>query len=228
MESRAALRENCWRECLVLGPRQGAPRLPRSREAEVREPGARYQQGRLQNVGDGRLTLLPRRDNLRFHTVRRRLMTNMLLGTVAVLFCSASSACGESASFDLTVAAGRYERKNVPVRVQLPPGQIGDARIASLTLTLPDGDAIPAQWTGPGLISGDGGEIHFILPHLAVGQSVRLRATPSTDPSSGTRGFAWHDHPGHHADLFFSKRPVVTYHYERLDESSPASRVRTY
>jgi hypothetical protein len=133
-----------------------------------------------------------------------------------------------SVSFDITIAAGPHERKDVPVRVQLPLSHLGDARIASVTLTLPDGNAIPAQWTRPGLISGDGGEIHLILPHLAAGESVRLKATLSTDPPSVTRGFAWHDHPGNHADLLFGTRPVLTYHYERLDESSPASRVRTY
>jgi hypothetical protein len=100
--------------------------------------------------------------------------------------------------------------------------------MTSVTLTLPDGHAIPAQWTEPGLISGDGRELHFILPHLAAGESVRLKATPSTDAPSVTPGFAWHDHPGNHADLRFGTRPVLTYHYEHLDESSPASRVRTY
>src|SRR5262249_31067870 len=109
-----------------------------------------------------------------------------------------------------------------------PPGRIGDATIASVTLTLPDGHAIPAQSTEPGLISGDGREIHFVLPRLAAGASVRLKVTPATDPPSGMPGFAWRDHPGHHADLLFGQRPVVTYHYERLDGSSPASRVRTY
>jgi hypothetical protein len=112
--------------------------------------------------------------------------------------------------------------------VQLSPDQVGDPRIASVTLTLSNGNAIPAQWTKPGLICSDGGEIHFILPHLAAGESARLTAKLSTDAPSNTRGFAWHDHPGHHAELLFVKRPVVTYHYERLDESSPASRVRTY
>jgi hypothetical protein len=155
-------------------------------------------------------------------------MIKMLPGTVVILFCSSISARGTSTAFDITVAAGRHERRNVPVRVQLPPSQTGDAQIASVTLTQPDGKAIPAQVTEAGLISGGGGEIHFILPHLGAGKSVRLRATPSTNSPSGTPSFAWHDHPGDHADLLIGKRPVVTYHYERLDESSPASRVRTY
>jgi hypothetical protein len=155
-------------------------------------------------------------------------MIKMLLGTVAVLLCSAFTASSASTAFDVTVVAGRHERKNVPVCVQLHPGHLGDAKIASVTLTLPDGTPIPAQWTAPGLISGDGTTIDFILPYLAAGESIRLKATLSTDSPSGMRGFTWRDQPGHHADLLFGKRPVVTYHYERLDESSPTSRVRTY
>src|SRR5262245_49785164 len=118
-------------------------------------------------------------------------MTNLLSGTVAVLLCSASSAWGAAASLDLTVAAGRHERKNVPVRVELPPSRIGDGKVASVTVSSPDGTVIPAQWTGPGLGSSasDGGEIHFILAHLAAGASVRLRATLSTDGPTASPGF---------------------------------------
>ena len=154
-------------------------------------------------------------------------MISMRFESIAVLLCSTASALGASV-FDITVAAGKYERAHVPVRVQVPPEQIGNEKIASVTLTGPDGKSIPAQWTGPGLIPGDGSEIHFILPHLAAGESVRLKVTLSTEPPASAGGFAWRDQPGHHTDLVFGKRPVLTYHYERLDESTPASRVRTY
>src|SRR5207253_6026304 len=36
------------------------------------------------------------------------------------------------------------------------------------------------------------------------------------------------DHVGCDTDLSFGKRRVLTYYYERLDESTPASRLRTY
>jgi hypothetical protein len=155
-------------------------------------------------------------------------MIKMFVGALAVVSGLPFSAASTSTAFDVTVAAGRHERKNVPVRVPVPPGQIDVAQIASISLTLPDGKAIPAQWTKPGLMSDDAGEIHFILPRLAAGESIRLKATLSTDAPSDMQGFAWYDHNGHHADLLFGKRPVVTYHYERLDETTPASRVRTY
>lgn len=153
------------------------------------------------------------------------------LKSIAVLLCSAFptlSAYSASPSFDIVVEAGQHQRRNVPVRVQVPVGRVSHEKIASVDLTGPDGKSIPAQWTKPGLISGGGGEVHFILPRLAAGESARLKATLLTELRPKTEGYVWHDHSGHHAGLHFGKRPVLTYHYERLDESTPASRVRTY
>ena len=153
-------------------------------------------------------------------------MKQSLLRCVAACL-AAGSALGASSSFDLTVAAGRHERNNVPVRVPISGGQIGNERIASVTLGRGDGQLIPAQWTGPSLTSSSAGELHFILPHLRAGESLQLKATLSTQAASAG-GFIWRDQPGHHMDLMFGERKIVTYHYERLDESTPASRVRTY
>ena len=155
-------------------------------------------------------------------------MIRLRLECIAVYFAVAARAFGVSSSFDITVAAGQHERNNVPVRVLMTRGQIGKDRIASVALAGPDGKSIPAQWTGPGLLSSAAGELHFVLPHLVAGESVRLRATLSTGSPSIAGGFTWRDHPGHHVDLMFGERPIMTYHYERLDESTPASRVRTY
>ena len=137
------------------------------------------------------------------------------------------SAFGACTSFDLTVTAGRHERNNVPVRVPITRGQIGNERIASATLSRADGQLIPGQWTGPSLTSNAAGELHFVLPHLGAGESLQLKATLSTQPARAG-GLIWRDQPGHHTDLMFGERKIVTYHYERLDESTPASRVRTY
>jgi hypothetical protein len=155
-------------------------------------------------------------------------MNKIFFGCIAVYLTAAAWAFADSSSFDFTVAAGRYDRKNVPVRVPMPRGLIGKERIASVALAGTDGKSIPAQWTGPGLLSSAAGELHFVLPHLAAGESVRLKATLSTESSGRAGGFAWHDQPGHHTDLKFGERAIMTYHYERLDESTPASRVRTY
>jgi hypothetical protein len=136
-------------------------------------------------------------------------------------------AFGGSSSLEFTVTAGRHARRNVPVRVPVPRAQIGNEPIRSVTLAWSDGQVIPAQWTGPGLHSTAAGEVHFILPYLAAGESRQLKATVSTEPV-GPGGLTWHDQPGHHTDLTSGKRKIVTYHYERLDDSTETSRVRTY
>ncbi len=140
--------------------------------------------------------------------------------TTGTAFCA-------SQSFDLTISAGRHERNNVPVRVPISRGQIGNERIASVMLSRDDGQSVPAQWTGPSLTSSAPGEVHFILPHLAAGESLHLKGTLSTQ-AKRAEGFMWRDQSGHHTDLVLGDRKIVTYHYERLDESTPASRVRTY
>ena len=155
-------------------------------------------------------------------------MTRIRLAFIAICLATVACAFGVSPSLDITVAAGQHARTNVPVRVLMSRGQIGNDRIASITLAGPDGKSIPAQWTGPGLLSNAAGELHFVLPHLAAGESVRLQATLSSESAASAAGFTWRDHPGDHTDLMFGERPILTYHYERLDESTPASRVRTY
>lgn len=132
------------------------------------------------------------------------------------------------ASYEFTVSAGRHERRNVTVRIPITRAQLGDEGITSVTVTGADGRLLPAQLTGPSL-TGTSSELHFILPHLAAGESVRFKATPSARWSPANKEvFAWRDRPGHHTDLRLGERKIVTYHYERLDESTPASRVRTY
>ena len=153
-------------------------------------------------------------------------------------FAACVAATASASSFELTIAAGTNERSNVPVRVPMSRPQIGNERIQSVTLVRADGGSIPAQWTGPSLASSAAGEVHFILPHLPAGETLKLKASLSTEPPKITQSrdregalsatLTWHDHPGHHTDLTLGDRKIVSYRYERLDESTPASRVRTY
>src|SRR5262245_25441736 len=92
---------------------------------------------------------------------------------IAAYYAIADCAFAASSLFDFTVTAGQRERNHVPVKVAVPRGQIGGEPITSVILTRPDGQQIPAQWTGPGLISTAAGELHFILPHLGAGESLR-------------------------------------------------------
>ncbi|HKQ36718.1 MAG TPA: DUF6807 family protein [Verrucomicrobiae bacterium] len=146
-----------------------------------------------------------------------------------ILACvlAATSGLGATSSFELRVAADPNARSNVPVCVPIAHAKIGNEPIRSVTLSGTDGRAVPAQWTGPSLTSSAAGEMHFILPHLGAGEAVQLKGTFSTERAVA-KGFTWQDHPGHHTDLTFSERKIVSYHYERLDESTPANRVRTY
>jgi hypothetical protein len=140
-----------------------------------------------------------------------------------------AGACAFGASsFDFTVSAGRHERTNVPVRVPISHAQVVGERIASVTLTRTDGRTIPVQWTRPGLTSSAAAELHFIMPHLAAGESVRFKAALSPRPPTPKEGFTWHDHPSHRTDLMFGQRHVIRYHYEGYDASTEESRVRTY
>src|SRR5438093_13783409 len=98
------------------------------------------------------------------------LMNRSFIECIAAAYVAAATwAFGASSSFELTVAAGRHERNNVPVRVPMSRAQIGNERIVSVTLARADGELIPAQWTGPSLTSSAAGELHFILPHLNAG-----------------------------------------------------------
>jgi hypothetical protein len=151
----------------------------------------------------------------------------MLLSWLVLPWCPALRAWGDTATFQFTISAGPHERNNVPVRVPVPASPVG-RRAASVTLTQANGEAIPAQVTGPSLTSGDAREVWFVLRHLPAGAAIRLRAALSTDAPPRAGGFDWHDNVETHTVLRFGERPVLTYHYERLDESTPASRVRTY
>lgn len=154
-------------------------------------------------------------------------MRGLFLASAAVWFGAMPSARGASSSFEITVDAGRHERRNVPVRVPLPADQLVE-KITSVTLTGPDGKNIPVQLTRSGLLARGGDEIHFILPYLRAGESVRMKVTVSSGSPPAAPGFIWRDHPGDRIDLLFGNRPVVTYHYHPLDESSKESRDRTY
>jgi hypothetical protein len=159
-----------------------------------------------------------------------QLMRQLSLGCLVVCGASVLRVPAAPLSFELAVDAGRYERHSVPVRVPFSRDQLGQARIVSVKLTDATGRPIPAQWTGPSLISSAAGEMHFILPHLASGESARLKVALSSQSVAPARGteFGWQDQSGHHTDLKLGERTLIRYHYERFDPSTPVSRERTY
>jgi hypothetical protein len=147
------------------------------------------------------------------------------------------SARAASTTLELTVSAGKLDRRQVPVSVLLTlPAEM--ARAKSAVVRDPSGKRLPAQLTAPGLLSpsaGEGGnketvrrEVHFVLPSLAAGKTLTLKATLSTDAPASSDGFSWHDTKGESTELRFGSRPILRYMYKALDESSKDSRNRTY
>src|SRR5215471_20611769 len=122
-------------------------------------------------------------------------MKRTFLGAMFAVSCFLGSAFGESPTYDVTITAGKHERKNAPVRVCLPPVALRDKPTAVI-LTGLDGKSIPAQLTEPGLLAGKDcwREAHFILPHLKAGESLRLKATLSSESAGNKDVFSWHDH----------------------------------
>ena len=136
-------------------------------------------------------------------------------------------------TLQITIGAGAVDHHNAPVCVPLElPNELADSTLA--TLVDPAGNQLTGQLTQPGLLdqremASEGHvlrELHFILPKLPAGQSVRYAVTPSelaTDVS-----FSWHDTPGEQTELRDGKRTILQYMYRPLDESSPAAREQTY
>jgi hypothetical protein len=128
-------------------------------------------------------------------------------------------------SIRLKISAGPVDRLNTPVVVPLRT-----TKSTAVALRLPDGTRIPAQWTGPSLLSpntrdGDR-ELHFILPKLKAGET--LTATLASGASATGEHFDWQDHKGEFVDLQFGTRPVLRYMYQGLDDSSKEKRELTY
>src|SRR4051794_39650248 len=101
--------------------------------------------------------------------------------SLALFLVAAASSQGASSSFEIEISAGRHERTNVPVQIPLSTGQIGRQPIRSARITRLDGEPIQARWTGPSLTSSAAGEPHFILPQLGAGETMKFKATLSSE-----------------------------------------------
>ena len=136
------------------------------------------------------------------------------LMVIAACCAAASAASAAEKSIELTVDARDYDRQNAPVRVLIDAPE--DAK--SATLADPQGKELPGQLTAPGLLEESASpkrQLHFILPKLAKGETIKLTATFSDE--SPTTGFAWKDTPGEYADLSYDGQPVMRYMYKELD-----------
>jgi hypothetical protein len=156
-------------------------------------------------------------------------MRGIICGSQLAVLCFVGSTFGDSPTYDVTISAGKHDRKNVPVRISLPPVALRE-KPTTVILIDPHGKTISAQLTEPGLLAPKEcwREAPFILPHLKAGESLRLQATLSTESPPSGDTFAWHDKAGDFTELRFGTRPVLRYHYRAYDEGSKESRNRTY
>jgi hypothetical protein len=143
---------------------------------------------------------------------------------LAISLCFVRSADAGAPTYEITIAADKHDRKDVPVRVSLP------IKAAAISLTAPNGKTIPAQSTGPGVLASKetGSEIHFVLPSLKAGESLRLKATLASEAQAGGEAYMWHDRAGDFTELRFGTRPVLRYHYRAYDDSTKENRDQTY
>jgi len=151
------------------------------------------------------------------------------LCTIAVACTCCLTSAGPVRAADktiqLSVSAGEHDRVNTPVCVPVD----APAEATSVTLTDVGGNPIPAQLTTPGLLgAGTRGksELHFILPSLERGESLRMEAAFSTDPPR--KGFAWKHVPDEYAELSCGDRPVLRYMCLKLTDDTREDAVKVY
>src|SRR5258708_7150170 len=178
--------------------------------------------------------------SLNIHTVlgcpsMRRICCRALF--LLPLFAWPASAA--TTTLEITVAAGKRDRSGTPVRQSLTlPAAFADLKV----VTLKDDSDKPfavAQLTGPALLD-DGPEpakgeirrdLHFILPALKAGDSVKLKAILDSEKPETPRGagFNWSDRRGESSDLAFGgDAPVLFYVCKKFDDSTPEKRYETY
>lgn len=129
----------------------------------------------------------------------------------------------EQQAWEISVTS-EHAAQNIPVKVQLDESLAGN-----IVLTGADGSHIPAQPTKPGLLAAGekaATELHFVLPSIDAGKTVKLTATKA-DSKAGT-SFTWHDTSGLCADLKYGDRSVLRYMYEAPDRSSKERLGETY
>ncbi len=147
-------------------------------------------------------------------------------------------ASAATVTLDVTVAAGKHDRSGTPVQQSLTlPAAFADLKI----VTLKDDKDKPvavAQLTGPALLDdgpepGKGEvrrELHFILPKLKAGDSVKLKGVLDSEKpdKAPAASFVWIDRPGESSGLYFGDAPVLRYVCKTFDDSTPEKRFETY
>jgi len=135
------------------------------------------------------------------------------LPLVSLLFVggfTASRAPAADHTVELTVAAGKHDRTNTPIKVTLQ---------------------LPEAWKDARTEAEKGHvvrELHFILDDLPAGKSAKLSATLSRETPDPGKSFVWQDNPGKYLQLEYGGKPVLRYIYQAYDDSTQQQRYETY
>jgi Family of unknown function (DUF6807) len=140
-------------------------------------------------------------------------------------------------TLNLTVSAGKHDCAETPVSasVFLPSSF---AKVNAITLKDDKGRPVVAQLTGPALLAKKtdapngltARELHFILPSLKAGESLKFTAVLDSDKPdvASPDVFSWHDTPGEFSELRYKNETVLSYMDHPLDESSKEKREETF
>jgi hypothetical protein len=154
--------------------------------------------------------------------------------TVVAMLLLAMPALGKE--FEITVSAGKSDRRNTPTCVPLSvPKEL--ANLELVLLEAADGKQFLAQVSQPGLLTesippAEGErrrDLHFILSSLKAGESLKLRGKwLANQKLVGGEYFAWHDTPGEFTELRHRDCPVLRYMYQAFDDSTKEKREQTF
>jgi hypothetical protein len=151
----------------------------------------------------------------------------------AILLGSAHLTAAEKQLTVVVQPTASVER-HVPIQVEITvPEGFEDAAV---TVRSADGTIeVPGQITGPCLrcvaeenASTEGHELAFVLPETPTERPLTLTATLSTDKKPSGKVFAWKETETGITDLVLGDKPVLRYMHLPLDESSDATREKTY
>lgn len=152
---------------------------------------------------------------------------------------------GAEKKVKVTIGAGEVARENSPVAmlVALPMALDQNAHV---NVTAPDGTQMPGQITRSGLLvhplkAADGqfvGELHFIVPKLAAGESATFTASIGNTREGTPMSFRWADtskakgdgdeYAEQSRELRLGTRPVLRYMHSPLDETTKEARSATF
>lgn len=161
--------------------------------------------------------------------MRRRV--TVLLGALSVFLLLASPGLAQSIAIE--VDAGAHNRIRTPVSaVMTLPESFAKGDVVILKSI--DGETLLGQLTEPSLLSQPGEpsdgvlrELHFILPELAKGETVRFDVSESGADLSSIPSFSWK--ASDEGDrLVRGDKPILQLVRPELDESSPEARELTY